>query len=97
MQPLDRPQARDSDFPGSPGERPSAEIIWLDDWRRRHRPRPAFRWRRAQPLPLGEARPRGAPPATRRRVPIEAWLMALIVFSAMAGAMFALMGLGYLP
>jgi hypothetical protein len=30
-------------------------------------------------------------------VPVEAWLMALIVVSAIAGAIFALMGLGYLP
>jgi hypothetical protein len=36
-------------------------------------------------------------PLRRRAVPIEAWLMALIGFSAAAGAVFALMGLGYLP
>jgi len=30
-------------------------------------------------------------------VPIEAWLMALILVSAVAGAVFALMGTGYLP
>jgi hypothetical protein len=90
MQPLDRPQSRDSAPPRQADPRRTAEIISLAEWRRRHR-RPAFRWRREPPAPHTAASPQ------RRAVPIEAWLLALIVFSAVAGAVFALMGMGYLP
>jgi hypothetical protein len=90
MQPLNRPQSRDSASPRQGDPRPCAEIISLADWRQRHR-RPGFRWRGAPPMQLPTE------PLRRRAVPIEAWLMALIVFSAAAGAVFALMGLGYLP
>jgi hypothetical protein len=90
MQPLDRIESRNNSQPVHETELISAEIVSLDEWRRRHR-RPISRWRRAPvppPLPA---------PARPRKVPVEAWLMALIVVSAIAGAIFALMGLGYLP
>jgi hypothetical protein len=90
MQPLDRPKSRESASPRVVDPPRTAEIISLAEWRQRHR-RPGFRWRRGSPMPLP------IEPARRRTVPIEAWLMALIVFSAAAGAVFALMGLGYLP
>ncbi len=105
MQPLDRRRSRESDSPeraGKAGTRPSAEIIWLDEWRRRHR-RQGFRWRRPPPksapfAPLQQDDPPSPiTPSRRSAVPMEAWLMMLVVFSAFAGAVFALMGLGYLP
>jgi hypothetical protein len=40
---------------------------------------------------------RGVRPLRRHPIPIEAWLMGLIVLSAIAGAIFALMGVGDLP
>jgi hypothetical protein len=40
---------------------------------------------------------RSARLARRHPVPVEAWLIALIVVSAIAGAVLALMGMGYLP
>jgi hypothetical protein len=90
MQPLDRTANRDSASPERLGERRSADIISLDDWRRRHG-RPVSRWRWIRPTRLSIV------PEREYKVPIEAWLMALIVFSAIAGAIFALMALGYLP
>ena len=95
MQPLDRKKVRESDMPERLETGPTAEIISLDEWRRRHRRKPSL-WRRSPQAPLEAvpARPLSAP---RRKVPVEVWLMALIVVSAIAGAMFALMGLGYLP
>ena len=90
MQPLDRTKSRDCALPEPTAEPYSAEIIRLDDWRR-SRGQPVSRWRRSRPSESP------TPPAREYAVPIEAWLMALIVFSAIAGAIFALMGLGYLP
>jgi hypothetical protein len=90
MQPLDRMKSRDSALPDRTGDLPSAEIVWLEDWRRRsRRPSVPARQRPRSPAPSVRAR--------RRVVPIEVWLMLLIVFSAIAGAIFALMGLGQLP
>ena len=90
MQPLDRMKSRDGALPNRAGELPSAEIVWLEDWRRRTR-RPSVSARRRPRPPEPSAR------ARRHLVPIEVWLILLIVFSAIAGAIFALMGLGYLP
>ena len=89
MQPLDRTDNRDIAPLEQPAERRSADIISLDDWRRK-RGRPVSRWRWIRPTHL-------LVPEREYKVPIEAWLMALIVFSAIAGAIFALMALGYLP
>jgi hypothetical protein len=90
MQPLDRLHSSDSPQPAEDTRLRSAEIVSLEEWRRRHR-RPLSRWRRESLAPTLLAPPR------RHKVPIEAWLMTLIVFSAIAGAIFALMALGYLP
>jgi hypothetical protein len=90
MQPLDRIHSRDSLEPAPEGEPRSAEIVSLDEWRRRQG-RPVSRRRRPLIVRMPAARPR------RSKVPIEAWLLALIFVSALAGAVFALMGLGYLP
>jgi hypothetical protein len=97
MQPVDRVDFNEAEPSHRAEERRSAEIVRLDAWRRRRRPAGTF-WRR---VPTNST---GRPPPSRqdvtpagRRIPIEAWLLALIVFSAVAGAIFALMGLGYLP
>ncbi|HEY7806259.1 MAG TPA: hypothetical protein VIC34_03580 [Croceibacterium sp.] len=90
MQPLDRLKSRDSALPNRADDLPSAEIVWLEDWRRRNR----------QPGVPTRQRPRSRAPSARgprHLVPIEVWLILLIVFSAIAGAIFALMGLGHLP
>jgi hypothetical protein len=96
MQPLDRRNARESERPERIETRPTAEIISLDEWRRQHR-RKAFAWGRSAKVPSSQPVPAWDSVGRRRRVPVEVWLMALIVVSAIAGAMFALMGLGYLP
>jgi hypothetical protein len=102
MQPSDRTKIRAGDLSRRAGKRRSAEIVWLEEWRVR-RQQQTSRWRRApRPMPM----PMPMPQLPRRyhnaaprghAVPIEAWLMALILVSAVAGAVFALMGTGYLP
>jgi hypothetical protein len=94
-----QPSKRTKSLPGNSdrraGKRHSAEIISLEEWRvRRHRQ--GFRWRPVRPVPVLHPRLREYEPR-RRHVPVEAWLMILILVSATAGAVFALMGLGYLP
>lgn len=96
MQPLDRIDSRESDSPRRAGTLRSAEIIRLDEWRQKHKRQPSRWWRNppaSTPAPPG---PNEAP-LVGRKVSIEACLIMLVVVSALAGAVFALMGLGYLP
>ena len=96
MQPSDRTNSRKGDSPRRPGKRRSAEIIWLEEWRlRRHHQ--SYRWRRARPVPVLPPPSRYHLPPREHAVPIEAWLMLTILASAVTGAVFALMGTGYLP
>lgn len=64
-----------------------AEVVSLDEWRRRHRPQPRRRRRRV-------VVPAPRPCARAPRVPVEFWLIMLILVSAFAGALFALMCYG---
>jgi hypothetical protein len=87
----DHTKGRAGDWPGRGGRRPTAEVVWLEEYRLRRRPQ-TRRWRRTVILPSPVP-----PPVLRHRVPIEAALIMLILISAIAGALFVLMGLGMLP
>lgn len=77
--------------PDHSGARPSAQIIWLDEWRRKRRPRAIVRPRRLFDPP------RLAPPPGQARIPIEVWLIMLIVLGAISGAVLVLMYYGAIP
>ena len=67
----------------------TADVIFLDDWRRPRRGQ-------ASSAPVRPAVAE-APRTERKKIPVDVLLLALILVSAIGGAMLALMYVGRIP